>query len=188
MSATKKRRLPDGWMGLHSRRWLKAQAQSHTRIIEVGSWLGRSTKVLAKHTKGVVYAVDHWQGTPDDPEQHALYAGLIAEGRDPYMEFMNNLRREIAAKRVHPIRMPSVEAGQRLLAAHGPASFDMVFIDADHGYAGCKGDIAAYLPLIAPGGLVSGHDSHWPGVARAVTEAFGNRVTYGPRSIWSVVV
>ena len=63
---------------------------------------------------------------------------------------------------------------------------DMIFVDADHSYNGCKGDILAWLPNIKPGGIIAVHDfgkrevykdgpidnaPHplpWPGVDRAV--------------------
>lgn len=63
---------------------------------------------------------------------------------------------------------------------------DMVFIDGDHSYEGCKGDIEAWLPNIKPGGILAVHDYKkatltydedtcphprpWPGVDRAVDE------------------
>jgi predicted O-methyltransferase YrrM len=63
---------------------------------------------------------------------------------------------------------------------------DFVFIDGDHSYEGCKGDIEAWLPNIKPGGIIAIHDykKHllqydestcphprpWPGVDRAVDE------------------
>lgn len=52
------------------------------------------------------------------------------------------------------------------------ACFDLVFIDADHSYAGCRHDILAYTPKVKPGGLLAGHDYQpdWPGVVRAVDE------------------
>lgn len=57
---------------------------------------------------------------------------------------------------------------------------DMVFIDADHSYEACKGDILAWLPNIKPGGIIALHDyrkqdtdiptQEWPGVDKAVDE------------------
>lgn len=62
---------------------------------------------------------------------------------------------------------------------------NMVFIDGDHSYEGCKGDIEAWLPLIVDGGIIAVHDYRkhdlapdpngphpvpWPGVDQAVQE------------------
>lgn len=182
----KRRKLPDGWMGKSSRKWLAEQAGQSERIIEIGCWLGRSTKVLAAATPGTVWAVDHWQGTPDDPAQHEkLYATDLA-GRNIFAEFSRNLRREIRAGRVLPLRMSSAEAAFRLATEFGHDAFDFVFIDGDHSYEGCAADIDAYRPLVKEGGLLAGHDHHWPGVAQAVAERFGTTITLGPGSIWSV--
>lgn len=69
------------------------------------------------------------------------------------------------------------------------AKAQMVFIDGDHSYEGCAADIQAWLPNIAPGGILAIHDYRkgdafakpddgrkkphpmaWPGVDRAVDE------------------
>lgn len=176
--------LPEGWMGKHSRKWLRDQARRAERIIEVGVWKGRSTLVLARATRGTVWAVDTWAGTPDDAEQHErLYAAEVESG-DVYAEFRRNLNPHIRAGKVVPVRMDSQVAARHLLMKHGQ-TFDFVFIDADHSYEGAMGDIEAYRPLIRPGGIMAGHDYHWPGVERAVTELLTG-VVLGPKSIWSV--
>ncbi len=182
MTAT--RTLPKGWMGRDSLKWHARHAAKAKRIIEVGAWLGRSTTVLAKHTKGTVWAVDHWEGTPWDASQHALYADVVTK-RDVYAEFRKNLGHYIRIGKVVPVRAMSVAAASQLLAQHGRV-FDFVFIDADHSYEGCREDIAAYLPLLKSGGLISGHDYHWAGVKQAVDEAFGDKVQFAPGSIWGL--
>jgi len=53
---------------------------------------------------------------------------------------------------------------------------DLVFIDGDHSYKGCKADIEAWLPHIKKGGAIVFHDyqsGKWPDVKKAVDEAFG---------------
>lgn len=83
--------------------------------------------------------------------------------------------------------MTTVE-GSRVINDHG---MDFVFIDADHSYEGAKADITHWLPKVRKGGWIGGHDYNqkWPGVIRAVDEAFGSRVqTYQPGSIWGVWV
>lgn len=52
-------------------------------------------------------------------------------------------------------------------------SLDFVFIDADHGYEGCLRDIKAWDSKVRPGGIVFGHDIHFPTVKQAVTEYYG---------------
>jgi hypothetical protein len=53
-----------------------------------------------------------------------------------------------------PIRASSAVAGRIMK----PSGFDFVFIDADHTYRRLKGDIDLYSKLVAPGGVVCGHD------------------------------
>lgn len=167
--------------------WLAVQARRAKRTVEVGCWLGRSTKWLANNTRGTVWAVDHWLGTPHDERQHTLYAETLAV-RDPYAEFRVNLAKEITLGKVVPVRMESTKAAARLLQKLGPGSVQFVFIDADHSYEGCAADIRAFRPLVAKQGTLAGHDYHWPGVAKAVDEAFGGKATLGPQSIWSIRV
>jgi len=62
---------------------------------------------------------------------------------------------------------------------------DMVFVDGDHSYEGCRGDVEAWLPHVKPGGIIAIHDFRkgdiaetkdgphpmpWPDVDRAVKD------------------
>ena len=60
---------------------------------------------------------------------------------------------------------------------------DLIFIDADHSYDGCKKDIIAYLPKVATKGLLTGHDIDYPGVNRAVNELIES-YDVGPNNVW----
>jgi len=79
------------------------------------------------------------------------------------------------------------DAGARLVIEEGPSehrpaaqpdrSFDILYIDADHGYDGVKRDISAALPKMKPDGLLVfndytlfDHDGHPYGVVKAVNE------------------
>lgn len=185
MSPRTKLDLPAGWMGAKCRRWLRRAARRIPHgghVIEVGSWRGRSTLVLATHLppRSRLYAVDTWAGTPDDPDQHErLYAGA----GDVFGDFCRNLSRYITRGRVIPMRMTSLQGAAALKAKLGLQSVDLVFIDADHRYEAVHADILAYLPLVKPGGILAGHDHGWPGVAQAVGELLPGYET-APTSIW----
>ena len=64
---------------------------------------------------------------------------------------------------------------------------DLVFIDADHSYAGCSGDIKAYRDKVISGGILSGHDIDFPGVNKAVREQIIN-YDVGPNNVWFTTV
>jgi predicted O-methyltransferase YrrM len=66
--------------------------------------------------------------------------------------------------------------------------FDFVFIDADHSYEAVKDDIKCWKSKVRRGGWLGGHDysRKFPGVIKAVNEAFTRDVYEWPGSIWGV--
>lgn len=174
----------EGWMTLPELEWLSRTASSRRIIIEIGSWKGRSTKVMALSTPGKVYAIDHWMGSPSETgKEHAEAARIGPEAM--YGIFSKNLETEISIGRVIPIREDCLEALPILgwLLERHPA--DMIFIDGDHSYEAVKRDILAYRRFLAPEGILSGHDYEegGPGVIRAVNELVPG-FERGPGSIW----
>jgi hypothetical protein len=150
----------EGWMFPEEILWLRETAKKMPGgIIELGSWKGRSTKELLDSGHPVT-AVDHWQGSPDpNDETHQ------AQPEDIYAEFMANVGHY---PNLTVLKMTSLEAAGKL---NGDQA-DMVFIDASHDYQNVKADIAAWLPKTRK--MICGHDyaAGWPGVRRAVDEAF----------------
>lgn len=162
--------------------WLAERAQEAQTIVEVGCWRGRSTRALADHCRGTVYAVDPWRGPyfHEDGRTHKI-------NTDVYDEFRINLADHIESGRVVPIQRTSFEAWTLLVDRFGGA-FDFVFLDGDHRYDTVVAEIEQYRLLLKDGGILAGHDySHgdWPGVKRAVDEQFDGRVSFC-RTIWWV--
>jgi len=135
------------------------------KVAEVGVFTGVLTMRLLKETKADVWAVDTWQGVPGDP----LQCYMESKPGDTERRFRRRMREYAGSPRLHVMKMDSVEAAARLLEEHGP-TFDLVFIDADHSYEAVRADIQAWLPLVRRGGILCGHDYHWPGVRQAVEE------------------
>ena len=164
----------EGWMELHDLEWLAAHARGASRIVEVGSWHGRSTTVLADNTDGIVFAVDTWGGSeehrgsmPDLPDK-SVYRDFCER---TYQSFLRNMQPYIDRGKVIPVHLPSVEAASIFRACN--QMFDFVFIDAAHDYENIKADIAAWTPLVK--GLLCGHDAGHAPVMQATQEAFPNR-------------
>src|SRR3990172_2076152 len=74
-------KINEGWMERHDLEWLATYAAKSKRIVEVGSWHGRSTTVLADNTEGIVFAVDTWEGSE---EHHGVLPQMDKLG---YQEF-----------------------------------------------------------------------------------------------------
>lgn len=166
-----------GYMSWEELAWLADNAKNGN-VIEVGSWLGRSTKAMAQTAKRIL-AVDHWKGSNNDATEEQ------AKGIDPYAEFNHNLSIEINQQKVVPMVMDHADVGKL-----EKRNADLVFIDGDHSYEAVVRDIKSCLPLVNDGGILAGHDyseAH-PGVIKAVKEFFGKNFKVAPdTSIWYTV-
>lgn len=143
-------------------------------IIEIGSWEGRSTSVLANAIRPrIVHAVDTWQGSPGE-----ISAELAAE-RDVYATFERNIG-ILTGGNVETHRMGWREY---MAGHHGPIA--LVFIDAEHTYREVHDTISAVLPFMAAGGVICGDDAHHPPVKQAVMELLPNDELLRGGNVWS---
>jgi hypothetical protein len=156
----------DGWMQPRELRWLAEHASTKTNILEVGSFLGRSTRALAENTKGKVVAVDTWNisDIPKGSRNEAIESLDNKPVDYIYDQFRTNM---LGLDNVHVIRMKSTDAAKTI---PDDLKFDMIFIDADHTYEGCKADIETWKPKLKDGGMICGHDYSWEGVGKALSE------------------
>lgn len=161
------------------------------RIAEVGVWRGKGAGNILRLVPGAkLTLVDPWA------QSEGPYMGTdTADSRMPQAEFdriADAVARDFRG-RARILRMTSVDAAALLAGER----FDLVFIDGDHSYEGCKADVSAWYPLAEH--WLGGHDymnprkapdgkSRFPGVDRAVNEAFGAAVQRGSDSTWWVDV
>lgn len=163
----------DGWMSFEECQWLYNVAKKYDTIAEIGSWKGRSTHALLSGAKGVVHAIDHFEGSSQDgytgTDSDKAHGGTFEEFKENTKEFKNLLTH----------KKSSVEGSKDFK----DNSIEMVFIDAGHTYDEVMEDIKHWLPKATK--LISGHDYSWPGVKKAVDEVFG-KPDYVVDTIWMV--
>jgi hypothetical protein len=143
--------------------WLYEMSKDHLSIAELGSWKGRSTQALATGTKGVITAIDTWDGSDfvgDSTNWMAKQEDIFATFKSNTAQFTN-----IVTNR---------NRGHVAVNEYPDKAFDVVFIDAGHTYEEVVEDINDWYPKAKM--VLCGHDymqDVWMGVIRAVDERFG---------------
>lgn len=152
----------EGWFSLANRAKLEEfiQAFNPSVAIEVGAWLGCSTRFIASkmQDKAKVYAVDTWLGS-------------IEHQQDPrlpflYQQFLSNVIHTGLTDKIIPIRMRSLEASQAL-----NVQADLIYIDAAHDTESVKQDILVWYPHLTQDGILCGDDWGWATVRAGVVQA-----------------
>lgn len=128
--------------------------------LEIGSYCGKSTVYLAAgaaESDGLVYAVDHHQGSEEHQPGEEYHDPALYRDEDGVMdsfgEFRRTLRRAGLEQTVVPIVAPSARA-----ARHWQSPLGLVFIDGGHSEAAAQTDYCAWAPKVAPGGVLAIHD------------------------------
>lgn len=123
------------------------------KILEVGSWAGQSTIMLAalckRYGTGKVFCIDTWKGTANRPPSEERAS------KDKVLKlFLRNIRAAEVGDYIVPMRGKS-EYFYDLLK---DGSFDVVYIDGDHSYQGFKKDLLGLPRKVREGGLLCGDD------------------------------
>jgi predicted O-methyltransferase YrrM len=141
-------------------------------IVEIGSWMGRSTAWLAAgsmaRNREHVHAVDTFDGGPGlKPQDHPV----LKEQGTTYHRFVDNLKRVGVFDYIEPLICDSRSAA----AAWNKGAIRLLFIDGDHSYDAVKSDLDAWLPHVTKDGYIVFDDvhEHYPGVQRLTAEATG---------------
>lgn len=172
----------EGWMtdGQARRLWDGARrVDPGGRIVEIGSFRGRSTVVLARSADAEVelVAIDPHAGNDRGPQE---IDGFIDEAAEDHEVFNRNLEKAGVAHRVTHVRAFSD-------AAHAQVGdpLDLLYIDGAHRYGPARADIRDWGARVADGGTLLIHDSFSSiGVTLAIIrELFlGRRFRYVGRS------
>ena len=168
----------EGWMtdAQAKRLWQAARGVPETgQIVEIGSFRGRSTIVLANGAdKAVtVTAIDPHGGGDRGPNEISPDAG---RGAADHATFTANLAAAGVAERVRHVRKTSSAA-----LGDVDGSIDLLYIDGAHRYTPAKEDIDRWGDRVTTGGALLIHDAfNAIGVTGAQLRllVFGDRFAY----------
>lgn len=143
-------------------------------IVEIGSFMGRSTVMLAKvashYDLGPVVAID--------PHNSPILLGIPSEPQtSSYQDFLKNIHSAGVSSHVE-----SHAAYSKEVADSWNRPIRILWIDGDHSYEGAKNDLDGFLPHLAPLSVVAFHDAlnAFPGPIRVFVEDVLHSDRFGP--------
>ena len=145
-----------GWMTFGQASTLydsAAHCPNNSQIVEIGSFQGRSTIVLASAADRSVQviAIDPHAGTDRGPQELDGYAD---EADSDHSIFNKNLADAGVADRVRHLRMFSDDAHTEVAGELG-----VLYVDGAHRYAPARADIVSWGARVEDGGTLLIHDS-----------------------------
>ena len=150
---------PHGWF-YNEKQLEECLKDNPMNVIEIGSWLGCSTRFIAKRLPvgGKLYAVDTWKGSLEE-EAHRT------DPRLPFLYpiFLSNIKHAKLTHVIIPIRMESLLAAESLTI-----QADLIYIDGAHDAKSVYQDIMAWHSHLTPKGILCGDDITWDTVRYGV--------------------
>jgi hypothetical protein len=165
---------------------------------QVGNWLAEpklgaelgvkegkfTAHMLERFPRLHMVAVDLWQAKPpsDQPGFETYAEWNFDQIEAEFCDRIASFRDRVTVCRCDTVRAAGL---------YDDGAFDFVFIDAEHTHRGVAADIAAWLPKVKAGGILSGHDyqPNFPGVQAAVDDFIartGKILQIGDNDCWAV--
>jgi hypothetical protein len=171
----------EGWLSVGQAARLYAAAAAcppRGSIVEIGSFRGRSTIVLASAAPAgaTITAIDPHAGNDRGPQE---IEGFDAEASADYARFHANLDAAGVDARVRHLRAFSQDVLDQVATA------DVVYVDGAHRYAPARDDIAGFGARVPAGGTLLIHDAFSSlGVTLAIVRllVLGRRFRYVGRT------
>lgn len=168
----------NGWMSIDELSYLAEVAQECKIIFEVGSYCGKSARVMADNSSDEckIYCIDPWDFVIMNTDHTMIIVDDTA-----FAQFHAALYDHIKTKKIIacPMKYEKFKLPEDISKA------DFIFIDGDHSYGAVIYDIVKSITLLKPGGILAGHDYNWDTVKRAVDQYFPNSIEVID-TIWTV--
>lgn len=139
--------------------YIKANQSDIVTIIEIGSYVGDSTKIWAEYFEEVI-AIDPWENGYDDNDSSS-WKYPMSKIEKQFDHLCNEYPNIVKWK------MSSEKAAKKFK----DNTVQFVYIDGLHTYKGVMNDLQLWYPKIKKGYFIAGHDygsKHHPGVKQAV--------------------
>lgn len=169
-------RTLEGMLSLKEAAWLFRAGGRASRIVEIGSYRGKSCVIMARGSLALgdgaarIIAIDPHLVGKDSPrfdfhqrDRAVLQSAVCSFG----VEHM-----------VTEMVMTSREAFEKW----DGSAIDLLWVDGDHSYEAARFDLESFGSLVRPGGVVAAHDysARFPGVVRAWNEVMTASRGFGP--------
>lgn len=130
-------------------------------VVEIGSYLGRSTLFLAAAVaaegSGVVFTVDHHRGSEEMQRGWPGHDPSLLDSATGMMDSLRRFRRGLKAADADDF-IVSVVGESCDVARLWNTNAGLVVIDGGHGEHVCWSDYRGWAPRVAPGGFLAFHD------------------------------
>lgn len=135
-------------------------ARSGLPLLEVGTYCGRSTILLADaaRTAGtVVVTVDHHRGSEEQQPGWEYHDPSLVDPQVGALDTLPTFRRTLHAAGLED-RVVAIVGRSPQVAALWQQPLGLVFIDGGHTEEHVTADYRGWVPHLAPGGLLAVHD------------------------------
>ena len=173
-----------GWFNDNHKEALTELIKKHQvkTVIEIGSFLGKSTAFIAKQVDKVV-CIDpfvFWEDKDRPNGDVAAYGG-----EDFFDKFWANMTTEGVSQKLEIHRGTSVDS-LAVVTNLNPNGVDLVYIDGLHDYESVLQDIKLYHSQANKVICGDDYDENWPGVVKAVNEYYEDDVKHNG-NFWYVI-
>ena len=139
---------------------LDAGCSGQGALLEVGTYCGKSAVYLgaaARKTGSVLFSLDHHRGSEELQPGWPHHDPEVVDASTGKIDTLPWARRTLGEAGLEG-HVVLVVGASVTVARHWAAPLALVFIDGGHGARVARDDFGAWVPKVAPGGILAVHD------------------------------